>query len=63
MSNAKRGGCLRTIFGLLFVGVAVVYGVAALTSPWSFHIALATWILFLPLRAQFATELNYETVP
>src|SRR5215831_2504816 len=38
MSSGRRGGCLITILRLLLVGVAVVYGVAALTSPWSFHI-------------------------
>jgi hypothetical protein len=34
----KRRGCLPQILGLLFLGLAVVYGVAGLTSPWSFHI-------------------------
>lgn len=38
MSSGKRGGCLRTIFWVLLFGVAVVYGLEALTSPWSFHI-------------------------
>ncbi len=38
MPIGKRHGCLATLFGLLVIGVAVVYGVAALTSPWAFHI-------------------------
>lgn len=38
MSSGKRRGCLSTLLGLLLLGVALVYGVAALTSPWAFHI-------------------------
>lgn len=37
MSSGKPG-CLRSILGLIVLCVAIVYGVAALTSPWSFHI-------------------------
>jgi hypothetical protein len=38
MSSGRRGGFLRAILGLLLIGAAIVYGAAALTSPWSFHI-------------------------
>jgi hypothetical protein len=31
-------GCLGSLLGVLVLGVAVVYGVAALISPWAFHI-------------------------
>lgn len=34
----RRHGCFTTLLGSLILGVAVVYGVAAVTSPWSFHI-------------------------
>jgi hypothetical protein len=47
----KRRGCLGNMFRLLVVGVlglAVVYGVVALTAPWALHIGgrstpLLTW--------------------
>jgi hypothetical protein len=38
MSVRRRHGCLATLFGLLVLCVVAVYGVAALTSPWAFHI-------------------------
>jgi hypothetical protein len=38
MPIRRRHGCLATLLGLLVLCVAVVYGVAALTSPWAFHI-------------------------
>jgi hypothetical protein len=38
MSVRRRHGCLATLFGLIVLCAAVVYGVAALTSPWAFHI-------------------------
>ncbi len=34
----RRRGGLTKIFGALLFGVAVVYAVAAVTSPWAFHI-------------------------
>ena len=37
-NTRKRRGCLTNIFGLLLLAVALVYGVAAVTSPWAFHI-------------------------
>ena len=46
MSTARRFGCLTRIFAALLLGVAVVYTVAAITSPWSFHIG-GRWTPFL----------------
>ena len=45
-SKGRRIGCLARIFGALLFGVAVVYAVAAITSPWSFHIG-GRWTPFL----------------
>lgn len=38
MRRAKGRGCIAQLFGLLVLCAVVVYGVAALTAPWSFHI-------------------------
>jgi hypothetical protein len=38
MWSAQRHGCIATLFGLLVLCVAIVYGLAAITAPWSFHI-------------------------
>jgi hypothetical protein len=38
MSTPRRRGFLRSLFWLIVLGVAVVYAVAAITAPWSFHI-------------------------
>jgi len=38
MPIRQRHGCLTSLFGLLLLGVGVVYALAALTSPWAFHI-------------------------
>ena len=46
MSTGRRHGCLARIVGLLLFCVAVVYAVAAITSPWSFHIG-GRWTPFL----------------
>ncbi len=46
MSTARRFGCLTRIFAALLFGVAVIYVVAAITSPWSFHIG-GRWTPFL----------------
>jgi hypothetical protein len=46
MSTGRRLGCLSSIFGALLLSVAVVYAVAAITSPWSFHIG-GRWTPFL----------------
>lgn len=48
MSKGKRSGCLGSVFKALLIGVAAVYAVALITSPWSFHIGgrltpLLTW--------------------
>jgi hypothetical protein len=45
MPKEKRG-CLSSIFLALLFGVAVVYAVAAITSPWAFHIG-GRWTPFL----------------
>jgi hypothetical protein len=46
MSTGGRVGCLGRLVGVLLFGVAVVYAVAAVTSPWSFHIG-GRWTPFL----------------
>ena len=47
MRAARRHGCIATLFGLLVLCLAVVYGVAAVTAPWSFHIGgLPTPLLY-----------------
>jgi hypothetical protein len=47
MPAPRRHGCIATLFGLLLLCVVVVYGVAALTAPWSFHIGgLSTPLLY-----------------
>ena len=38
MRTPRRRGCIGQLFMLLILCVAVVYGVAAVTAPWSFHI-------------------------
>jgi len=38
MLARRRHGCLTTLFGILVLCLAAVYGVAALTNPWAFHI-------------------------
>lgn len=46
MSKGMRVGCLGRILGGLLFGVVVVYAVAAITSPWAFHIG-GRWTPFL----------------
>jgi len=38
MRPQRRHGCIAQLLGLLILCLVVVYGVAAITSPWSFHI-------------------------
>jgi hypothetical protein len=38
MPNPRRHGCIGQLFGLVILCLAVVYAVAAITAPWSFHI-------------------------
>ena len=38
MRTPRRRGCIGQLFMLFILCLAVVYGVAALTAPWSFHI-------------------------
>jgi len=38
MRPPRLHGCLAQLFGLLILCLVLVYGVAAITSPWSFHI-------------------------
>jgi len=38
MRTPRRHGCIAQLFGLIIFGLAVVYAVAAITAPWSFHI-------------------------
>ena len=46
MSKVSTVGCLTRVVGALLFGAAVVYAVAAITSPWSFHIG-GRWTPFL----------------
>lgn len=49
IAQRQRRGCLFNIFRLLLVGVfgvALLYGVLAITDPWSFHIG-GRWTPFL----------------
>jgi hypothetical protein len=47
MRLPQRHGCIATILGLLILCMAIVYGVAAITAPWSFHIGgLSTPLLY-----------------
>jgi hypothetical protein len=39
MRVPKLRGCLAQLLALIVLCLAVVYGVAAITAPWSFHIA------------------------
>ena len=38
MRTPRRRGCIAQLFALVVLCLAIVYAVAALTSPWSFHI-------------------------
>ena len=46
MAGKRRFGCVASVFGALLVCAAVFYAVAAVTSPWSFHIG-GRWTPFL----------------
>ena len=38
MPILRLRGCLANLLGLVVLAVVLVYGVAAITSPWAFHI-------------------------
>lgn len=38
MRTPRRRGCISQLFGLFILCLAVVYAVAAIIAPWSFHI-------------------------
>jgi hypothetical protein len=38
MRAPKRHGCIASLLGLVLLCAGIVYGVAAITAPWSFHI-------------------------
>ena len=38
MPKTRRQGFLAGIIKLVILGLAIVYGLAAVTSPWAFHI-------------------------
>ena len=38
MRTPRRRGCIAQLFALLILCLALVYAVAAVTAPWSFHI-------------------------
>jgi len=38
MRTQRRHGCVAQLLGLVILCLAVVYAVAAITAPWSFHI-------------------------
>jgi hypothetical protein len=47
MRTPRRRGCISQLFGLVILCLAVVYAVAAVTAPWSFHIGgLSTPLLY-----------------
>jgi hypothetical protein len=53
----QRQGCITTVFGLLILCVAMVYGVAAITAPWSFHIGgLSTPLLYWSASGMLHTK-------
>ncbi len=57
MPIRQRHGCLTSLFGLLLLGVGVVYALAALTSPWAFHIGgRSTPLLYWSGSGQLVTK-------
>ena len=62
ISKGPRVGCLAQIFGALLFGVALVYAVAAITSPWSFHIG-GRWTPFLTWSGYGNLVTNTGTYP
>jgi hypothetical protein len=64
--RTRRHGCLASLFGVLLLCAAVVYGVAGVTSPWSFHIGgrwtpLLSWSGFGELHTQNGAYPLYVT--
>ena len=64
--RSRRHGCLASLYGLLLLGVGLVYGVAGVTSPWSFHIGgrwtpLLSWSGFGQLHSRSGTYPLYVT--
>jgi hypothetical protein len=57
-----RVGCLSRIFAAMLFAVAVVYAVAAITSPWSFHIG-GRWTPFLSWSGYGKLVTNNGTYP
>jgi len=57
MRTPRRHGCIATLFGLVILCLAVVYGVAAVTAPWSFHIGgLSTPLLYWSASGSLHTK-------
>ena len=57
MRVARRHGCVTTLFGLLVLCLVIVYGVAAITAPWSFHIGgLSTPLLYWEATGMLHTK-------
>ena len=53
----RRRGCLANLLALLVICLAVVYGVAAITSPWAFHIGgRSTPLLYWSGRGKLVTR-------
>jgi hypothetical protein len=57
MRAPRRHGCITQLFGLVIVCLAVVYAVAAITAPWSFHIAgVSTPLLYWEASGMLHTK-------
>ena len=54
---SRRGGCLTNLVGLVVLVVVIVYAVAAITSPWAFHIG-GRWtpLLYWQGRGRLVTK-------
>src|SRR5512140_904582 len=57
LRSPRRHGCIGSLFGLIVFGVALVYAVAAIIAPWSFHIGgVSTPLLYLSATGKLRTK-------
>jgi hypothetical protein len=57
MRTPRLHGCFAQLFGLLVLCAAIVYGVAAITAPWSFHIGgVSTPLLYWSASGMLHTK-------
>jgi len=63
MPKTRRQGFLAGIIKLVILGVAIVYGLAAVTSPWAFHIG-GRWtpLLYWSGKGQLVTSAGTHTL-